>query len=100
VLFGEVVFGTWTAGLIVGITVAYINWGAFLITGLHVKVGLCILALLLFGLVSGLYMNLKNKKRRFLPLIHGLNNLLVLGLALYQISTGWWVYRAFVLGEG
>jgi hypothetical protein len=36
--------------------------------------------------------------KRFLNLIHGLNNLIVLILALTQMMSGWWVYRTFVTG--
>jgi uncharacterized membrane protein len=67
-------------------------------TGIHGKVGLVLMPFILFGLVSGLYMNRKKKQRRVLALIHGLNNLVVLILALTQVVSGSWVYRVFVLG--
>jgi len=54
--------------------------------------------LILFGLISGHYMNRVKKKRTILPLMHGINNLIVVILAVWQIKSGWWVYTTYVLG--
>jgi uncharacterized membrane protein len=54
---------------------------------------------IIFGAASGLYMNRKKKKRKALPIIHGLSNLVILILALTQVATGWRVYMQFVLGR-
>jgi len=43
-------------------------------------------------------MNRKKRKRKVLPLIHAVCNTLMLLLALSQIYTGVFVYRAYVLG--
>lgn len=99
VLLGKIVMITWLAGMMGGASMAYITWHGFLVTGTHGKVALVILPLILFGLLSGLYMNRKKKKHTFLPLAHGLVNLTILILALYQISTGLWVYNVYVLGN-
>ena len=53
----------------------YFYWRGFLITGGHGKVALVMAPLILFGFASGLYMNIKKKQRRVLPLLHGMNNL-------------------------
>jgi uncharacterized membrane protein YozB (DUF420 family) len=99
VLLGKIVMATWLAGILGGVSVVYMTWHGFLVTGIHGKVALVILPLILFGLFSGLHMNRKKKKRTFLPFVHGLINLTILVLALYQISTGWWVYNVYVLGN-
>jgi hypothetical protein len=99
VLLGKIVMTTWLVGMMGGASMAYMTWHGFLVTGTHGKVALVILPLILFGLFSGLYMNRKKKKRTFLPLVHGFANLTILVLALYQISTGWWVYKVYVLGN-
>lgn len=99
VLLGKIVMATWLAGILGGVSIAYMTWHRFLVTGIHGKVALVILPLILFGLFSGLHMNRKKKKRTFLPFVHGLVNLTILVLALYQISTGWWVYNVYVLGN-
>ena len=99
VLLGKIVMASWLAGILGGVSIVYMTWHGFLVTGIHGKVALVILPLILFGLFSGLYMNRKKQKRKFLPIAHGLINLTVLLLALYQMSTGWWVYNVYVLGH-
>jgi len=65
--------------------------------GLHVAVAMILLPLGLFGIFSGLILYLNPKQRRFLPAIHGINNLVVLFLALAQIITGIMAYLRYVL---
>jgi hypothetical protein len=98
VALGEIALGVLLAGMLGGMTMVYVYWHGFLITGIHGKVGLVLVPFILFGLVSGLYMNRKKKKLRILAFIHGLNNLVVLLLGLSQVISGSWVYKAFVLG--
>jgi surface polysaccharide O-acyltransferase-like enzyme len=54
--------------------------------------------LMLFGLVSGYFMNRDKKRRPALALVHGINNLLVIILAIWQINTGLRVYAMYVSG--
>jgi hypothetical protein len=98
VLLGKIVLLAWPAGMLGGAGMAYITWHGFLITGTHGKVALVMLPLIFFGLFSGLYMNRKKKKRGLLPLVHGVNNMALLALALYQVFSGWWVLKAYVFG--
>ena len=65
--------------------------------GLHVAVAMILLPLGLFGIFSGLLLYLNPKQRRFLPAIHGINNLIVLFLAFAQIITGIMAYLRYVL---
>ena len=65
--------------------------------GLHVAVAMILLPLGLFGIFSGLLLYLNPKQRRFFPAIHGINNLVVLFLALAQIITGIMAYLRYVL---
>jgi nitric oxide reductase large subunit len=95
---GEIALGALLAGVLGGMTVVKVYWHGFLITGTHGKVALALIPFVIFGLVSGLYMNRKKKQQRLLSFIHGLNNLIVLILALTQVVSGWWVYRTFVTG--
>lgn len=95
---GEIALGVLLAGMVGGIAIVYISWHGLFITGIHGKVALAMAPFIIFGLVSGLYMNHKKRKRRILPFVHGLNNLVVLIMALSQVITGFRVYRAFVLG--
>ncbi len=74
------------------------SWYGMLITGIHSKIGVLMIPLILFALGSGLYMNHKKKKRKVLPLVHAISNTVLLLLALSQIYSGIMVYREFVLG--
>ena len=98
VVLGEIALGVLLAGMLGGMAMVYVYWRSVIMTGIHGKVALVMVPFMIFGLVSGLYMNRKKEKRTLLPFIHGLNNLSVLVMALSQIVTGSWVYRAFVLG--
>ena len=99
VILGKIAMVSWLAGMPGGICIAYLYWHRFLITGTHGKLAIVMLPLILFGLVSGLYMNRVKKKRKLLPFVHGFVSLIVLVLALYQIYSGWWVYNVYVLGN-
>ena len=98
VFLGEIALGAWLVGMVGGMTMVYFYWYGFLITGTHGKVALVMVPFIIFGLASGLFMNHNKKKRKVIPLIHGLSNLVLLILALTQVVSGWWVYRDFVLG--
>ena len=98
VALGGIALGVLLAGMLGGMAVVYIYRHGVFLTGIHGEVALVMVPFMIFGLVSGLYMNRKKKRRRILPFIHGLNNLAVLVMALSQIVSGSWVYRAFVLG--
>ena len=98
VVLGEIALGALLAGMLVGMAMVYVYWHGFLITGIHAGIALIMAPCIIFGFVSGLYMNHKKRKRRLLPFIHGLNNLVVLIMGIGQIISGFGVYRAFVLG--
>ena len=83
------------AGHLVGSAVVHFFWRGLQI-GIHERVAFFIIPLLFFGLFSGLYMNRNKKKRKLLPAIHGIVNIVLLVLALIQIYTGWGVYITFV----
>ena len=97
-VLGEIALGVLLAGMAGGIVIVYSTWHGFFITGIHGMVALIMVPLLIFGLLSGLYMNHRKRKRRILPFIHGLNNLVILLMAISQSISGLWVYRVFVLG--
>ena len=99
VSLGKIVLPLIFLAMLLGLLVAKISWRAFLITGSHGKFGILIGILVIFGFFSGFVMDRTKKKRKWLPLLHGINNLAVLGLAVYQIISGIAVYRMFILGE-
>lgn len=89
VRWGRWAIGLWMLGTLGGIVVARLEWGVFLATGSHAQVGLVFFALALFGYLSGHIMDKKKKRRAALPLVHGLVNLTLVALALWQTWTGW-----------
>ena len=99
VLLGKIALLALLGGMIGGMTMAYLYWHGFLVTGFHGRVALVMTPFIIFGAAAGLYMNRKKKKRKALPIIHGLSNLVILILALTQVATGWRVYMQFVLGR-
>lgn len=86
------------SGMAGGMLMVYLYWNGFLMTGAHGEVALVLAPLVIFGIISGLIMNAEKKQRKALPLIHGINNVVVLCLALSQIFTGWNVLKTFVMG--
>lgn len=89
VLLGELCLGGFILGAAGGALAARLARGAWLASGGHAWVGVLLAALALFGLLSGLHLaRAKPRPRRLLPLVHGLNNLLVLALALWQVPSG------------
>lgn len=95
---GEIALGVLLAGMAGGIIIVYSTWHGLFITGIHGMVALTMTPFIIFGFISGLYMNHAKKKRKILPLAHGLNNLIILIMSISQIISGWWVYRVFVVG--
>ena len=83
-------------GLLGGSAIVNFYWGGSRITGIHATIAFIILPFLFFGLFTGLYMNKNKKKRKLLPLVHGIANLFLLILAFAQIVTGWGVYVNFI----
>jgi hypothetical protein len=65
--------------------------------GIHSAVAVLIVALGIFGVISGYFLYAKPRKRKILPLIHGLSNFTVLLFALIQIVTGTAAYFHYVL---
>ena len=96
VILGEISLGAWLAGMMTGFVMVYIYWHGVLITGIHGKSALVMLPFIIFGLLSGLHMDRKKKKRRLLPAIHALNNLFVLILAFIQVANGWPFFRTLI----
>lgn len=64
---------------------------------LHATVAMIMLPLGLFGVFSGFFLYLNPGKRVVLPAVHGINNLVILALALVQILTGISAYLRYVL---
>jgi hypothetical protein len=88
VVLGTIVLTALLMGMFSGMVMVFLRWKVYLIT-IHGKVGLAMLPFILFGLISGLYMDRRKMSRITLPLIHGLNNMVLFLLGLSQVVTGW-----------
>lgn len=64
---------------------------------LHEAAAMILLPLGIFGIISGLILFFKPGPRKYLPAIHGINNLVILFLGLAQIITGIKAYLQYVL---
>ncbi len=91
VSIGIIAITIWFLGLLGGFAVVWFNTGKIMVTGLHYKVGLIMLPFMAFGLLTGLWMDRKKRNGTLLSLAHGLGNLVLLLLALFQEWTGFWV---------
>jgi hypothetical protein len=83
-----------------GIAAGFIMVSRYLLSpdmGLHVAIAMLILPLGIFGIFSGFFLYLNPGKRKILPAVHGINNLVILSLALAQIVTGIMAYLRYVL---
>lgn len=94
---GSAVLIVWTAGLLIGLGAAWWGWKTVLITGPHHRTALVMVPLLVFGYVSGLVMDRVKKRRKVLPLLHAVNNTLLVVLALSQLVTGIQILRTFII---
>ena len=86
----------WLTGAAGGLVMVRLYWHGNFITGVHWQVAVSMLPLMLFGFCSGLYMYRNPKKSAALPLLHGLNNLVLIFMAMSQIASGWWVYMNLI----
>ena len=89
VLAGTVVLALWTIGPVMGLFGAQVVWGGTFIAKNHAWLGLAMLPLAVIGYVTGRMLDKIRRRRKWLPMIHGLNNLLLVGLSLMQVYTGW-----------
>lgn len=88
VLWGYLTMGLWLAGFVGGYATARLLWGQSGITGHHFDSARLMLPFIVFGLASGAYMDRKKAPRKLLPLLHGANNLALVGCNVYQLITG------------
>lgn len=87
-LLGQMTLYTWLGGGVFGALAAWDYWGLWLHSGAHATVGLVMAPLVLFGLISGLIMLRRPRRRKALPLAHGLACLTALALAVAQFFSG------------
>ena len=98
-LFGTIALGAILGGITGGVIVISHFLHGPILSGIHGKAAIAGLPLLLFGLVSGIFLYRSPRPRKLLPALHALNNLLVLLFTLFQGYTGVALYL-FYLSKG
>ena len=73
-----------------------LHWGNNLMTLGHGKMALVMVPFMLFGFVSGQILTRKGPHQAIWRIIHGLNNTLLMLLAINQARLGLKVYRLFL----
>lgn len=97
VRWGTVVLLIWVVGLGLGLLFADMGWGAILVTEIHYLVAFAIAPLCVTAYVTGYILDKYKKKRTVLPLVHGVNNLILCLLVVVQVVTGVWVIKVFMM---
>ena len=98
VKLGKIVHLLWMCGMAIGVYAAWHAWGSVELTGTHYTVGVTMIPLTVVGLLSGLALQKPKGKRGGLALLHGVVNTTLLGMAVYQVWSGWKAIQLFMLG--
>ena len=97
VLLGSIVLIIWFLGFLLGAGYAYLRWGAVGLTDDHFSTAMIMLPLLAVGFGTGMALRVPAKRGPTVPLVHGVCNMLLFLLSLWQIWTGWEVIEMFLL---
>jgi len=87
----------WMAGLVLGQYAVSKAWGENGITGNHYFLGQLMMPCIAAGYITGSIMDRDKKKRRYMPLVHGVFNTVAVLLALVQVVTGVMIIRDYML---
>ena len=88
VMLGKVVVAVWALGALGGLGVTYLSYGKLFTESLHFKIGIIILPVLLVTWLTGTRLDRRRNQSKVLPVVHLLNNVLLLILAAIQVVTG------------
>lgn len=86
---GTVVLALWAVGPVLGLFGAQISWGGTFIAKVHAWTGIAMVPLVLFGYFTGRTLDKVRRRRKWLPLAHGINNAVLVLLSIAQAWTGW-----------
>lgn len=97
VMLGKVVVAVWALGAIGGMSVTYLTYGKLFTESLHFRIGITILPVLLITWLTGTRLNRRRDQSNILPVVHLVNNILLLILAGIQVVTGLGIVRVALL---
>jgi hypothetical protein len=97
VLLGKVVVVLWALGALGGLSMTYLTYGKIFTESLHFRIGMLILPVLLITWLTGTRMDRHRDQSNTLPVLHLLNNVLLLLLAAIQVVTGLGIVQSALL---
>jgi hypothetical protein len=97
VMLGKVVVVVWALGALGGLVMTYMNYGKVFTESLHFRVGMIMLAVLLVTWLTGSRLDRRRDQSNVLPVVHLVNNILLLILAAVQVVTGLGIVQSALL---
>ncbi len=97
VFWGRIIIIVWFGGLVLGRVAVHSHWDMSPLFLTHSQGAMIMVPFMLIAYVTGSVMDRKRQKRFWLPVVHGVNNIIMLGLALYQFYTGYFIVVNFIL---
>lgn len=97
VKFGKIVHALWLLGLAFGLFMTLEYWGSTNFTGGHYYVGVAMGPMIFISLFTGLILQKPKGKRAGLALFHGVTNVVLYLMAVYQAWTAIEVIELFLL---
>lgn len=88
VRLGRWAIALWLVGGLVGVAVVRSEWGSLWVMDSHSTIGYTFFLLALVGYGTGHVLDKVKKKRKVLPIVHGVLNALLVLAALVQVWTG------------
>ena len=88
VMFGKVVVAVWALGALGGLTVTYLTYGKIFTGSLHFRIGMIMFPVLLITSLTGRRLARRRDQSNILPVVHLVNNVILLILAAIQVYTG------------
>ena len=88
VMLGKVVVAVWALGALGGLTVTYLTYGKIFTGSLHFRIGMIMFPVLLITYLTGRRLDRRRDQSNILPVVHLVNNVILLILAAIQVYTG------------
>jgi hypothetical protein len=97
VRLGKVVVLVWALGAVGGLIMTYMTYGKIFTESLHFRIGMIMLAVLLVTWLTGTRMDRRKGASQALPVLHLINNVVLLILAAVQVITGLGIVQSALL---
>jgi len=97
VMLGKVVVVVWALGAFGGTIMTYMAYGRIFTESLHFRIGILILAVLLVTWLTGTRLNRRREQSNILPVVHLVNNVILLILVAIQAVTGIGIVQSALL---